>query len=80
MGALQAGLCVNSGRVFLQPLSTYRRSLASVWHLCGQCSARTEQILWVAGWFLDTEGCRCLGLPAPDEPEGGEGFKGSTKH
>ena len=65
------------------PFHLPKKPVALVWHLCRECSVRTGrfwQILWVAGWSLDTEGCHCLGLPAPDEPEGGEGFRGSTKY
>ena len=65
------------------PFHLPKKPVALVWHLCRECSVRTGrfwQILWVAGWSLDTEGCHCLGLPAPDEPEGGEGFRRSTKY
>ena len=51
MSALQAGLCVNSGWVFLQPLSTYHRSLASVGTYAGSAQRGLADSDRFSGWL-----------------------------
>lgn len=48
----EAGLCVNSGWIFLRPLSTCR-SLASVWHIPGgaQWGLADSVDSWVVSWY-----------------------------
>lgn len=63
MLGIVAGLCVNSGWVFLKPLSTCHRSLASAWHIRRGDSMRTGRFL------LGTEGCDCLSILAPGQSQ-----------